>query len=129
MVKARIVKDNGGHLTVLIVLTFRSIFKVIWRLRSFFKIRTPIFDTGFEKSRKFYVKNDIWIFFLSPRRGQIKNLEDVNSILLALPGNNDVDIISSVSFEVLDYHEFPCLSHLGYLIIVSPLASHIWDVW
>jgi len=29
MVKARIVEDNGGHLIVLIVLTFRSIFKII----------------------------------------------------------------------------------------------------
>jgi len=36
MVKAKVVEDNGGHLTVLIVLTFRSIFKVIWRSRSFF---------------------------------------------------------------------------------------------
>jgi len=64
MVKARIVEDNGGHLTVLIVSTFRSIFKVIWRSRSFFKIRIPIFDTGFEKRGKFYVKNDIWIYRL-----------------------------------------------------------------
>jgi len=29
MVKVRIVEDKGGHLTVLIVLTFRLIFKVI----------------------------------------------------------------------------------------------------
>jgi len=65
----------------------------------------------------------------SPRRGQIKNLEDVNSILLVLPGNNDVDVVSSVSFVVLDYHESPCLSHLGCLIIMSPLASHIWGAW
>jgi len=33
MIKARIVEDNGEHLTMLIVLTFRSIFKVIWRSR------------------------------------------------------------------------------------------------
>jgi len=36
MVGTKIVKDNEDHLSVLMILTFRSIFKVIWRSRSFF---------------------------------------------------------------------------------------------
>jgi len=34
-------------------------------------------------------------------------------LLLALPRNNDVDVVNSVSFGVLVYREFPCLSRLG----------------
>jgi len=48
-------------------------------------------------------------------------------LLLALhlaPRNNDV--VSSVSFGVFVYRESPCLSRLGCLFIVSPLASHVW---
>jgi len=36
MVATKIVEDNEGHLSVLMILIFRSIFKVIWRSRSFF---------------------------------------------------------------------------------------------
>jgi len=63
----------------------------------------PIFDTGFEESGKFYVRNDIKKFFiLSLRRsnqGQVfkKHLEAVylNAfiLLLALLRNNDVDVV------------------------------------
>jgi len=33
------------------------------------------------------------------------------------------------SFRVLDYHKSPYFSHLGCLIIVSPLAFHVWCTW
>jgi len=36
MVGTKIVEDNEGHLSVLMILTFKSIFKVIWKSRSFF---------------------------------------------------------------------------------------------
>jgi len=36
MVGTKIVENNEGHSSVLIILTFKSIFKVIWRSRSFF---------------------------------------------------------------------------------------------
>jgi len=45
------------------------------------------------------------------------------SLLLALLENNNVDVVSSVSFGVLDYRESPCLSRLGCLIMVSALAN------
>ena len=47
----------------------------------------------------------------------------MNILLLALPKNNDVDVVSSVFFGVLVYRESPCLSRLGCFITVSPLAS------
>jgi len=73
------------------------------------------FDTEFEKSGKFYVRNDILKFFILTLRrsnqGQVfkKRSEAVclNAFILflALPRNNDVDVISSVSFGVLVYRE------------------------
>jgi len=82
-----------------------------------------------KRAENFTLKMIFGFFFLNPRKDQIKNLEDVNLILLALPENNDVDVVSSVSFGVLDYRESPCLSHLEYLIIVSllPLTSGVLD--
>ena len=64
MVSTKIVKDSRGHLSVLMTLTFRSIFKVIWRSRPFFKMETSIFETGFEKNRKFYIRNYIFKFII-----------------------------------------------------------------
>ena len=49
--------------------------------------------------------------------------KDTLSLLLALPRNNGVGVVSSVSFGVLSCREFPRLSSFGWLINVSPLAS------
>jgi len=96
----------------------------------------PTFDTGFEKSEKFYVRNDILKFFvLTLRRsnqGQVfKKRSEVVCLnafilLLALLRNNDVDVVSSIFFGVLDNRESSCLSRLECLFTVSPLASHVW---
>jgi len=96
----------------------------------------PTFDIGFEESGKFYVRNDILKFFIlilrTSNQGQVfkKRSEAVCLyafiLLLALP-RNDVDVVSSVFFGVLVYRESPCLSHLGCLFTVSPLASHYYN--
>ena len=49
MIMTKIVKDSGGHLSVLMSLTFRSIFEVIWRLRLFLKWK-PLFLTSDSKT-------------------------------------------------------------------------------
>ena len=59
MLFTEIVKGSGGHLSVLMTLSFRSVFEIIWRSRPVFKSKPLFLDTGFEKSRKFYVRNDI----------------------------------------------------------------------
>ena len=64
MALTKIDKNSGGHLSVLITLTFRSILEVIWRPRPFLKMETPIFDAGFEKRRKFYVGKYIFKFVI-----------------------------------------------------------------
>jgi len=63
----------------------------------------PTFDTGFEESGKFYVRNDIFKFFILILRrlnqGQVfkKRSEAVclNAFILLLvsPRNNDVDVV------------------------------------
>ena len=72
MVLTKIFKDSGDHLSVLMTFTFRSIFGDIWRFRPFLKIEKPIFAIGFEKSRKFYVRNDIFKFVIVTFRSFIQ---------------------------------------------------------
>jgi len=109
----------GSHLSNLMNLTLRSIFKVIWRSELFFLMGPPTFDIGFEESRKFYVRNNILKFFMTLRRSNqgkvFKKRSEVvclNAFILALPRNNDVDVVSFVSFGMLVYRESPCLSLL-----------------
>jgi len=107
IVQIKLVQDNGSHLSNLMNLTLRSIFKVIWRSELFFLMGPPTFDTGFEESGKFYVRNILKFFILTLRRSnQVfkKRSEAVylNAfiLLLALPRNNDVNVVSFVSFGV-----------------------------
>jgi len=64
---------------------------------------SPTFDTGFEESGKFYVRNDILKFFiLTMRRSNQDQVFKKRSeavclnafiLLLALPRDNDVDVV------------------------------------
>jgi len=56
MVWIKVDQDRGGRLIVPLVLTLRSILKVISRSQWFFLMGHPIFDCGFRKSEKFYIK-------------------------------------------------------------------------
>jgi len=63
----------------------------------------PTFDTGFENSGKVYVRNDILKFFILTLRRSNQNQVfkkcseavclNAFILLLALPTNNDVDVI------------------------------------
>jgi len=67
------IQDRRVHKLVLtLTLTLRWPFKVIWKSRSFFSMRTPIFDPGFGKNRKFYVQNDILKIFYMTFKDQIQ---------------------------------------------------------
>ena len=67
MVLTKIVKDSGGHLSVHFTLTFRLIIKIMELSR--YQMEALIFDTGFEKSRNFYVRNHIFKFVIVTLRG------------------------------------------------------------
>jgi len=52
MIGTKIVEDNEGHLSMLMILIFRSVFKVIWSSRSFFFNGNPYFWHRIRKERE-----------------------------------------------------------------------------
>jgi len=63
MVKARIVEDNGGHLTVLIVLTSGQFSRSFEGQGHFFKLEPLFFTPDSKKAENFTLKMIFGFFF------------------------------------------------------------------
>lgn len=84
--RIKIARVTDGCLMVTLGLTFRGIFKVIWRLTFVFQIETPKFDPRFWKSRKFYIRVqfDPWIKVTSTVWRELSNNPNWSSNVLEL---------------------------------------------